>query len=175
MWIALPAFQTLSVSPAPVPGQAHRRPLSNDEHYGRGEPAKAKRLHAYICRSLVATRHTSSATASSTFLTLYTAYCCLFFWQIKQKAKATMQGPNGALVPGPGGTHFSAQNNQTLDTELGNSNMGRGFDQPRLGLAQANQAQNVDNTSGTRGVRSRSQRLSIWCHSLCLAAFCVIA
>ena len=60
-----------------------------------------------------------------------------------------MQGPNGALVPGPGGIHFSAQNNQTLDTELGNNNMGRGFDQHHSRLAQENQFQGLDNMSGT--------------------------
>ena len=65
--------------------------------------------------------------------------------QIKQKAKGTMQGPNGSLVPGPGGNHFSAQNNQNLDYDPANQtgaqgNLGRGFDQGNLG-------QGFDNTA----------------------------
>ena len=66
-----------------------------------------------------------------------------------------MQGPNGALVPGPGGSHSSAQNNQSLDNELGNQgNMGRGFDQGNVGMGQGNLGQGFDNAAGSNGYGS---------------------
>ena len=76
--------------------------------------------------------------------------------QIKQKAKGTMSGPNGALVPGLGGNHNSAQNNQMVDNELqnqtgGQGNLGRGFDQGSMsqGFEQGNRGTGFDSNTGT--------------------------
>ena len=60
-----------------------------------------------------------------------------------------MPGPNGALVPGPGGNHSSAQNNQSIDHEAANQgNLGRGFDQGNAAFAQGNLGQGFDTTTG---------------------------
>ena len=72
-----------------------------------------------------------------------------------------MQGPNGALVPGPGGSHSSAQNNQSLDNELGNQgNLGRGFDQGNMGMGQGNMGQGFDNAAGATGYGSGTRPVS---------------
>ena len=78
-----------------------------------------------------------------------------FVSQIKQKAKGTMQGPNGSLVPGPGGNHSSAQNNQILDNDFSSGNMGRGYDQNSGGMAQGNLGQGFDNTAAGYGTGAR--------------------
>lgn len=72
-----------------------------------------------------------------------------------------MPGPNGALVPGPGGNHFSAQNNQDVDNEFGNQtgsqgNLGRGFDQGNMGqgFEQGNIGRGFDNNTGSGCVGS---------------------
>ena len=74
--------------------------------------------------------------------------------QIKQKAKGTMQGPNGSLVPGPGGNHSSAQNNQNVDNGFSSGNMGSGFDQNN-GMAQGNLGQGFDNSGSGYGTGTR--------------------
>lgn len=66
-----------------------------------------------------------------------------------------MQGPNGSLVPGPGGNHSSAQNNQILDGEFSSGTMGRGFDQSNGGMAQGNLGQGFDNTGAGYGTGTR--------------------
>ena len=80
----------------------------------------------------------------------------VYLLQIKQKAKGTMSGPNGALVPGPGGNHNSAQNNQMVDNELqnqtgGQGNLSRGFDQGSMGqgFEQGNLGTGFDSNSGS--------------------------
>ena len=65
-----------------------------------------------------------------------------------------MAGPNGALVPGPGGNHFSAQNHQVLDNDFGNmsgsqGNLGRGFDQGSMGFEQGNLGRGFDSNTGS--------------------------
>lgn len=66
--------------------------------------------------------------------------------EIKAKAKGTMSGPNGALVPGPGGEHHSNQRNQAaIDNQSGTQgNLGRGFDQ---GLDQGDNMNTYGTTS----------------------------
>ena len=67
-----------------------------------------------------------------------------------------MPGHNGALVPGPGGNQYSAQNNQMVDNELqnqtgGQGNLGRGFDQGSMGqgFEQGNLGTGFDSNSGS--------------------------
>jgi len=67
-----------------------------------------------------------------------------------------MSGPNGALVPGPGGNHHSAQNNQMVDNDLqnqtgGQGNLGRGFDQGSMGqgFEQGNLGTGFDSNTGS--------------------------
>ena len=72
-----------------------------------------------------------------------------------------MPGHNGALVPGPGDNHSSAQNNQVLDNELANQssgqgNLGRGFDQGNMGqnFQQGNLGRGFDSNNGSGSTAS---------------------
>lgn len=125
----------------------------NGGHHGRGQSLS---YTPYI-QHWIASVHIHDCVFVSSVLSRIASYAVqrrLSVLQIKQKAKGTMQGPNGSLVPGPGGNHQSAQNNQNVDNDFSSGNMGRGFDQNN-GMAQGNLGQGFDNSGPGYGTGTR--------------------